>query len=401
MFAVRRTAKNLQYAADVAVFAELNARTPRSAKPIHIVFVHGGLSCCFDAFVDLFPRIRTSLVETGVAVQMVSMLRFEHDTYQPIRNNAERLCALVMQKLAPEDGGECPDLLFIAHSRGGLVARLASDLLIDRANWSKERLEVFTYGSPHRGTPFFESEVTFMVDRLIRWGGIAAFGLSRFIHDLRRRGVGPTMRRNVFAWLRPGMLMGMGAGSSTLALRRMIFGRIGPGRATVRGQGPSILSWPPGIEDVRETSDFFQQIAPQPRCARFWTFGSAYDLRQNPQKLDVASRYVLRLVQKAFVLLSDPDEPARVPLLPASASVSPSRWRSNRASPQTESNDLVVSIDSATAIGRGFRVEENLWHCGYFKGSPGEKLARYLEQAMLFAQGGHSLSHRPVFDELA
>lgn len=390
LFAVRRTARNLQYAADTAVFGELNAKTPVSTKPIHVVFVHGGLSCCFDAFVDLFPRIRTSLLDTGDAVQQVSLLRFEHDTYQPIRANAERLCALVMQKLAPKRGGEDPDLLFIAHSRGGLVARLASDLLIDRANWSKDRLEVFTYGSPHRGTPFFESEVTFMVDRLIRWAGIASFGLARFFHDLRYRGIVRTLRRNYCAWLRPGLLMGLGSGSSTLALRRMIFGRFGSASASVRGQGPSILSWPPGIEDVRETSDFFSQIAPQPSCARFWTFGSTYDLRRNPQKLDVASRYVLRMVQKAFVLLSEPDPLQRARARPA-----------GRAAARTESNDLVVTIDSATAIGRAFRIEENLWHCGYFKGSPGEKLARYLEQTMLFAQGGRALSGRPVFDELA
>jgi hypothetical protein len=397
LFALRRSARNRQFAAIAPVFAELNAATPASDKPLHIVFVHGGLSCCFDAFADLFPRIQASLRELGVAAQTVSLLRFEHDTYQPIRTNAERLCALVRQKLAlPPAGMAQPELVFVAHSRGGLVARLASDLLIERGLWNKDRLEVFTYGSPHRGTPFFESEVTFMVDRLIRWSGIAGFGLLRFFHDLRLRGAARTLRRNYHAWRRPGALMGLGAGSSTLALGRMISGRMRAGATTVRDQGPSILSWPPGIEDVRESSVFFSQISPQPHCSRFWTFGSTYDLRRNPQKLDVASRYILQLVQKAFVLLTDPifSEPA--PSRPVRAT----RATTRAAGRETECNDLVVTIASATAIGRGFRVEENLWHCGYFKGSPGEKLARYLRQALEFAQSG-GLTQRTAFDEMA
>jgi len=391
LFALRRSARNLQHAALARVFRELNATIPASAKPLHIVFVHGGLSCCFDAFADLFPRIQASLRELAGAAQAVTLLRFEHDTFQPVRANAERLCGLVMDKLAHDRSGvPQPELLFIAHSRGGLVARLASDLLIERAHWREDRLEVFTYGSPHRGTPFFESEVTFMVDRLIRWSGIAGFGLLRFVFDIRARGLLPALRRGWRAWRRPGALMGSGAGSSTLALRRMISERLAPGATTVRDQGPGILRWPPGIEDVRESSVFFSQISPQPHCARFWTFGSAYDLRRNPQKLDVASRYILNLVQKAFVLLSDPIFPGAAP-----------RPRVCKPAVRTESNDLVVTIASATAIGRGFRIEENLWHCGYFKGSPGEKLARYLQQTLAFAQGGHGLSHRPAFDEMA
>jgi hypothetical protein len=391
LFALRRSARNLQYAALAGVFGELNAKIPVSSKPLHIVFVHGGLSCCFDAFVDLFPRIQASLRELGGAAQSVTLLRFEHDTFQPVRANAERLCGLVMDKLAqPLAGARQPELLFIAHSRGGLVARLASDLLIERAHWSEDRLEVFTYGSPHRGTPFFESEVTFMVDRLIRFSGIAGFGLVRFCHDVRTRGLVRALRRTWHARRRPGVLMGSGAGSSTLALRRMIAERMMPGATSVRGQGPGILRWPPGIEDVRESSDFFSQISPQPHCGRFWTFGSAYDLRRNPQKLDVASRYVLKLVQKAFVLLSDPIFPGSVPARPPRI-----------PDARTESNDLVVTIASATAIGRGFRIEENLWHCGYFKGSPGEKLARYLQQTLAFAQNGRGFSHRPAFDEIA
>ena len=390
LFAVRRTARNLQRGAAAVLFGELNALSPVSDKPLHIVFVHGGLSCCFDAFADLFPRIEASLVELGDAPPLVSLLRFEHDTYQGIRVNVERLCDLVTQKLAQQGAGAAqPELLFIAHSRGGLVARLASDLLIERGHWGRDRLEVFTYGSPHRGTPFFESEVTFMVDRLIRWAGIAGFSVMRFVHDLRRRGPLRTLRRNFHALRRAGVLMGLGSGSSTLALRRMISGRRSGG-VTVRGQGPSILKWPPGIEDVRESSAFFSQISPEPHCARFWTFGSTYDLRRNPQKLDVASRYILNLVQKAFVLLSDPLFSDAVPARRAVA-----------AHGRTESNDLVVSVESATAIGRAFRVEENLWHCGYFKGSPGEKLARYLQQTLAFAQTGIGLSHRPAFDQMA
>jgi hypothetical protein len=270
-------------------------------------------------------------------------------------------------------------LLLIAHSRGGLVARLASDILIDREIWSRTRLEVFTYGSPHRGTPFFDSEVTLAVDYLIRFAGIFGYGLLRFFYRSLRNGPGREVRCHVRAWRRPGMLLGNTAGPSVLAYRPTVLNRLLRRAASIRLRGPISLRWPPGIEDVRENSEFIRRLSPVPRCPRFWTFGSTYDVRVNSQKLDVVSVHVLRLVQRAFASGPDGVRPAAC---------------------QTRQNDLVVTLESATAVGKAFHIGENLWHCGYFKGSPGEKLARYLEDLVLARSAG-ALSHYPLFDEAA
>jgi hypothetical protein len=344
--------------------------------------VHGGLSCCFDAFADLFHRIESNLRAPGPNAGAAIFLRFEHDTYHPISVNAERLCELVRDKLSQYSGaGQEAELLLIAHSRGGLVARLASDILIDRGLWSKDRLEVFTYGSPHRGTPFFESEVTLAVDYLIRFAGILGYGLLRFFYRSLRNGPVSEIRCHVRAWLRPGVLLGNTAGPSVLAYRRLVLNCLVRRTASMRTQGPSILRWPPGIEDVRESSDFIRRLSPVPRCPRFWTFGSTYDARVNSQKLDVVSMHVLRMVQRAFVFASEPG-------------------RSPATAHPTEQNDLVVTLESATAVGKAFHIRENLWHCGYFRGTPGEKLARYLE-VLALARSGGAFSHRPSFDEAA
>ena len=382
LFALRRSARNLQNAELLARFGELNARLTAQSKPLYVVFVHGGLSCCFDAFTDLFRRIEANLGTPGPNAGAAIFLRFEHDTYHPISVNAERLCELVRDKLSQFSGaGQEAELLLIAHSRGGLVARLASDILIDRGLWSKGRLEVFTYGSPHLGTPFFESEVTLAVDYLIRFAGILGYGLLRFVYRSLRNGPLSEIRCHVRAWRRPGMLLGNTAGPSVLAYRRLVLNCLVRRTASIRTQGPSILRWPPGIEDVRESSEFIRRLSPVPRCPRFWTFGSTYDIRVNSQKLDGLSMHVLRMVQRAFVLASQPSGS------PATAQ-------------PTEQNDLVVTLESATAVGKAFHIRENLWHCGYFRGSPGEKLARYLE-VLVLARSAGAFSHRPSFDEAA
>ena len=382
LFALRRSARNLQNAELLIRFGELSAKLTAQSKPLYVVFVHGGLSCCFDAFADLFRRIESNLRTPGPDAGAAVFLRFEHDTYHPISVNAERLCELVRDKLSQYSrAGQETELLLIAHSRGGLVARLASDILIDRGLWSKDRLEVFTYGSPHRGTPFFESEVTLAVDYLIRFAGILGYGLLRFFHRALRNGWVRELRCHVRAWFRQGALLGNTAGPSVLAYRRLVLNCLVRRTASIRTQGPSILRWPPGIEDVRESSEFIRRLSPVPRCPRFWTFGSTYDIRVNSQKLDGLSMHVLRMVQRAFVLASQPSGS------PATAQ-------------PTEQNDLVVTLESATAVGKAFHIRENLWHCGYFRGSPGEKLARYLE-VLVLARSAGAFSHRPSFDEAA
>ncbi len=382
LFALRRSARNLQYADRLARFPELDSRLAIQAKPLYVVFVHGGLSCCFDAFGDLFTRLDSGVPASEGANDVASFLRFEHDTHHGINDNAARLCAMVRDKLSRRIGAEHDtDLLLIAHSRGGLVARLASDNLVDHGLWNEDRLEVFTYGSPHRGTPFFESEVTLVVDHLIRFEGMIRFGLLRFAHRASRNGLAREFLRHMRAWRRRGLLMGRISGPSVLSRRQMLLNFVLGRAAATRSQGPRILRWPPGIEDVRESSEFIRNLSPLPRCPRFWTFGSTYDVRANRQRLDVFSKHILKMVQRAFVLAST------------------SGTRRSTARP-TERNDLVVSVESATAVGIACRINESLWHCGYFSAAPGATLARYLQDKIL-ARGAHESSDGPAFDKAA
>jgi len=378
LFALRRSARNLQYADRLARFPELNCRLAIQTKPLYVVFVHGGLSCCLDAFGDLFSRLESSVPASQGANDVVSFLRFEHDTHHGINDNAARLCAMVRDKLSRRIGAEQDtDLLLIAHSRGGLVARLASDNLVDHGLWNEDRLEVFTYGSPHRGTPFFESEVTLVVDHLIRFEGLIRFGLLRFVHRASRNGLAREFLHHMRAWRRRGLLMGRISGPSVLSRRQMVANFVFGRSAATRSEGPRILRWPPGIEDVRESSEFIRSLSPLPRCPRFWTFGSTYDVRANGQRLDVFSKHILKMVQRAFVL----------------ASTSGTRRSTTRP---TERNDLVVPIESATAVGIACRINESLWHCGYFSAAPGAALARYLRDKIL-ARGAHESSDGPAF----
>lgn len=375
LFALRRSARNLQNEGFLVQFPELDARLAAQRKLLYVVFVHGGMSCCFDAFADLFHRLKSNLCQLGSDAEAVSFLRFEHDTFHPVSVNAERLCRRVQDKLSRTSGaGQDAELLLIAHSRGGLVVRLASDFLLERGLWSEARLEVFTYGSPHKGTPFFESEVTLVVDYAIRYAGLLGYGLLRFFHRGLRDGWAREIRRHVRR-SRTCAFLGKIAGPSVLAYRRLALNCLLGRRASIRVQGPSILKWPPGIEDVRESSEFIRGLSPHPRCPRFWSFGSTYDVRANSQKLDLLSVQVLKLVQRAFVLV-----------------VSPAGKRG------TEQNDLVVTLESATAVGRSFQIRENLWHCGYFRGAQGEKLVRYL-QILVDADRAGMFSRRPAFDE--
>ncbi len=101
-----------------------------------MVFVHGTLSCGIQGLKDLFPP---GLPMAG------PVYRFEHDTFQRVETNAHELVTPIKERLSTNH------LLLAAHSRGGLVAKLAATLL-RRGNYPGS-IEVHTFGTPHLGTP--------------------------------------------------------------------------------------------------------------------------------------------------------------------------------------------------------------------------------------------------------
>jgi hypothetical protein len=94
-----------------------------------IVFVHGTFSCSLPNLALLLPF-------------QAPVFRFEHDTFQQITSNSDELVNAVTQLLEPDP------LHLVAHSRGGLVARLAARKLVKHCP-----VVVRTYGTPHLGTP--------------------------------------------------------------------------------------------------------------------------------------------------------------------------------------------------------------------------------------------------------
>ena len=57
-------------------------------------------------------------------------------------------------------GEKGPDLIFICHSRGGLVARaVAAKLLLGNRRWRKRIKGILTFGTPHDGAELAKSSV--------------------------------------------------------------------------------------------------------------------------------------------------------------------------------------------------------------------------------------------------
>jgi pimeloyl-ACP methyl ester carboxylesterase len=75
----------------------------------------------------------------------VSAARFEHDTFISIDKNASEL-----RKLLEEHDETADELSLLCHSRGGLVARAAADLLPEEVS---RRTAIHTFGTPHTDTP--------------------------------------------------------------------------------------------------------------------------------------------------------------------------------------------------------------------------------------------------------
>jgi pimeloyl-ACP methyl ester carboxylesterase len=110
------------------------ARCGVRLEPRVAVFVHGTFSCGLQSLKEFPPP-------AGIPV-----FRYEHDTFRSIDESARELVALIADRLRAKE------LTLIAHSRGGLVARLATKKL-RRECPDKRVSEILTFGTPHLGTP--------------------------------------------------------------------------------------------------------------------------------------------------------------------------------------------------------------------------------------------------------
>ena len=111
------------------------ARCGVRLEPRVAVFVHGTFSCGLQSLKEFPPP------PAGIPV-----FRYEHDTFRSIDESASDLVSLIADRLRAKE------LTLIAHSRGGLVARLATKKL-RRECPDKRVSEILTFGTPHLGTP--------------------------------------------------------------------------------------------------------------------------------------------------------------------------------------------------------------------------------------------------------
>jgi hypothetical protein len=140
---------------------ELFVSVPHQFRQIHgeqkrgpaLVFVHGTFSCSLPSLTLLHPL-------------QINAFRFEHDTFHSIADNVALLSQAVLTHLKPDP------LYLVAHSRGGLVARLAARELTAKG----VRVIVRTYGTPHLGTPLANAGGKFL-SALLAMGRTVSGGL--------------------------------------------------------------------------------------------------------------------------------------------------------------------------------------------------------------------------------
>ena len=121
-----------------------------------VIAIHGTMACAISLAAACRPEIRPD----------VPILRFEHDTWLPIHHNVNELVQEIKRV-------GCKNLLFVAHSRGGLVARHTAEML---ASTGEFRIRHLTLGSPFLGTPIADAVNVGLLGTRVLLGGLRALG---------------------------------------------------------------------------------------------------------------------------------------------------------------------------------------------------------------------------------
>ena len=146
-FSARLHRSEQEHSRCAAAFPDLAQSAPSTAQRA-AVFIHGTVSCGIQSLKELWP----SLSAAGLQ-KYVPLYRYEHDTFRPIDENAEELMTLIAERL------QVDELYLIGHSRGGIVARYAAQLL-ESGRAKPNVKEILTIGTPHLGTPLVSMGTT-------------------------------------------------------------------------------------------------------------------------------------------------------------------------------------------------------------------------------------------------
>lgn len=119
-----------------------------------IVFLHGLMSSDAGTFDELVARINEDHL-----LPHIHLVGWPHDTLSPIKVNAQDLAELIENRLGPSG----LPILFVCHSRGGLVARATAVKLIrSNSGWAQRLKGAVTFGTPHMGAELAERADEFL-----------------------------------------------------------------------------------------------------------------------------------------------------------------------------------------------------------------------------------------------
>lgn len=192
------------------------------------------------------------------------ILRFEHDTWHGIRDNSDQLANQI-------DRIGSPRVLLVAHSRGGLVARRAMDLMRRRS--PDVTITAVTLGTPFSGTPL--------------------------IYAAR------------------GGLIGLGAALG--ALRLLTGGVLDP---ISRLTSLLLRSLPAGIDEMRPDSPFFAGDAARPPDPALFAVAGDVDAEGSGEVWGVGMSALHGIARAAFGRASEPNDLV-VPTRSATADIPP------------------------------------------------------------------------------
>ena len=158
-----------------------------------IIFLHGLMASDAGTFDDLVARIRNDN-----ALPDICLVGWPHDTLAPIKVNGQDLADLIDDRIEPSG----LPVLFVCHSRGGLVARSAAVHLIHGSSRWVERLKgAVTFGTPHMGAELAERGDEFLGKMLLLKTILGTGHLVPFVDALL--GVGKNKKIDGISDLRP------------------------------------------------------------------------------------------------------------------------------------------------------------------------------------------------------
>src|SRR5262249_45357497 len=119
-----------------------------------VLLLHGLMSTDVGTFDSLINEI-----EPERSLANMHIVGWPHDTLAPIEVNARKLAKLIETHLGPSG----LPIVFVCHSRGGLVARAAAvELLEPNPGWADRLKGAVTFGTPHEGAELAECADEFL-----------------------------------------------------------------------------------------------------------------------------------------------------------------------------------------------------------------------------------------------